>query len=88
MTHRVGDLGHVRDLDPAEAVPAADSTHSLSRSWALIIRPRTYSASPSPPKVAASGSGLWGLASEIETPAVLAQAAGDVAAGKARLPRR
>ena len=61
------------------------STHSLSRSWALIIRPRTYSASPSPPRAAASSSGVSGPASEIEAPAVLAQAAGDVAAGKAEI---
>ena len=81
----MGDLGRFATSIRPKPCRRQSSTHSLSRSWALIIRPRTYSASPSPPKRRGLQLRRLGLAREIEAPAVLAQAAGDVAAGKAEI---
>ena len=85
VDHRVGDLGRVRDLDPAEAVPAAE-LDALAQPVVGADHPATHIFGVAQP---AQGCrlqlGRSGLAREIEAPAVLAQAARDVAAGKAEI---
>ena len=89
VDHRVGDLGRVRDLDPAEAVPAAE-LDALAQPVVGADHPATHIFGVAQP---AQGCGLQfgrsGPAREIEG---LGRArAGSPRcrrAGKQRLPRR
>ena len=85
VDHGVGDLGQVRDLDPAEAVAAAE-LDALAEPLVGADHPAAYVLGVAQP---AQGRGLQlrllSPAREVEAPTVLAQAARDVAAWEAEI---